>query len=130
MDFGRILAPFFLDFIMDNYKGDIEFEIFEFKIFLLETGYIHAKDIETQGMCGIQRIGFNWALCCSICDDIFDIPYAYRYCYKDYSEALHDLLHWDGNGYPSGDWIKRKGVTGDLLGVETAHTEALLLGPH
>lgn len=101
----------------------------DIKKYLIDNEFIHARMIPSQGVCGIQRFIFTWGLCCGIINP-FDSPYIYRFCYRDFSECYHDLLHWDGNNCPSGDWMKRKGMGGDLLGVNKAHEEALLLGPH
>ncbi len=43
-----------------------------------------------------------------------EISYKHRYCYHSNEEAVRALNEWDGKGFPPGNWIKRKGIDGDV----------------
>jgi len=43
------------------------------------------------------------------------VGYQRRYCYEHAADARAALMAWDGNGHPSGPWIKCKGAGIDLL---------------
>lgn len=82
--------------------------------------YFYMRKIPNQGVCGLDKMIFTWALCCDISEDDWDYPYGYRYCYEFFCDAIYALEHWDGKGHPPGPWIKRKGHNGDVINPEFA----------
>ncbi len=72
---------------------------------LLENGYSNIREIEGRGTCGVMRFLFTVGLCYGL----DEWGYKGRYCFPSKSEAIEALNSWDGNGDPSGDWIKHKG---------------------
>ena len=77
---------------------------------LLAAGY---SDLRVLGreLCGIKRFNFTTAVVVGL-----DVSgYQRRYCYEHDADARTALLLWDGEGHPSGPWIKCKGAGIDLL---------------
>ena len=79
-----------------------------------ECGFIVTKKLDGQGEIAIMRMAFTVALCCHISRHPLDMAYQYRYCYENYADCLRDFEEWDGIGHPNGDWIKQKGINGDI----------------
>ena len=76
---------------------------------LLEIeGFTHIRVIDGK-ICGIKRFLFTTGLVVGL----NEIGYDGRYCYEHRSDAVDALREWDGNGDPSGDWIKYKGIGGE-----------------
>lgn len=86
----------------------------QFFEYLKSEGYTDLKIINGK-ICGIHRFIFTTGLVVGL----DEIGYEGRYCYETKSEALTDLESWDGNGDPSGDWIKYKGSKGEYSNSKT-----------
>jgi hypothetical protein len=76
---------------------------------LLETwlctqGYKEMRWID-ETLCGLHEYAYT----CGIVVGLSVDTYERRYCYQDRAEAAKELLRWDGNGHPPGNWIKVKG---------------------
>lgn len=56
-------------------------------------------------ICGLKRFIYTTGLVVGL----DPIGYQGRYCYHTLAEATEALLIWDGEGHPSGNWIKYKG---------------------
>lgn len=78
--------------------------------FLAANGYTHLREIDGQ-VCGIQKYIFTWGLVVGL----NMASYERRYCYEHEQDALEALSAWNGEGHPSGPWIKCKGDGIDLL---------------
>lgn len=77
---------------------------------LLEAGYSDLRNLGRE-VCGIKRFNFTTAVVVGL-----DFAgYQRRYCYEHEADARAALLAWDGEGHPSGPWIKCKGAGIDLL---------------
>lgn len=65
------------------------------------------KVIPGQGLCALAPFAFTVGLVLGL----NETGYEARYCYpvKDATDALLDILRWDGEGHPEGNWIKLKG---------------------
>ena len=81
---------------------------------LEQAGFIKRKKLKNQGYIAISRFIFTCGLCCHTSLETNDLAYQYRYCYEHYQDCLHDFEHWNGEGDPEGNWIKRKGLDGDF----------------
>lgn len=73
-------------------------------------------DLRTIGgvACGIKRFNFTTALVVGL----DALGYQRRYCYEYEFDACSALARWDGEGHPSGPWIKCKGTGIDILNPE------------
>ena len=78
----------------------------------VQEGYIRVRELKDNRLIGLLQMAFTMAL---VIDLTRHGGYAYRYCYTDNYEALQDFESWDGKGHPPGNWIKRKGLDGDLI---------------
>lgn len=94
----------------------------DFLIFLSAEGYSNIRDIPGHGICGVLRYGVSTGLCCGLTWS----SVSYRYCYQHSFDAILAIGLWDGEGHPSGPWIKRKGLGEDLHSLDYAHAEALV----
>lgn len=73
-------------------------------------GYTHIKQINGV-WCGLYRFIFTVGLVV----DIDSIGYKYRYCFNNNSDAKKSLHKYENlNELPTGNWIKRKGIGGDI----------------
>ena len=57
-------------------------------------------------MCGLYRFMFTTGLMVGL----DAAGYERRYCFESREDALAALEAWDGEGHPSGPWIKLKGM--------------------
>ena len=78
--------------------------------FLLKQGYTDLREVNGV-LCGIQRLAFTYGLIVGLDWD----GYSHRYCYEHKADALAALNSWNGQGHPSGPWIKLKGIGVDML---------------
>lgn len=76
--------------------------------FLETEGYTHIRIIDGK-ICGIKKFIFTTGLVVGLDECGFNG----RYCYEHRSDAVDALREWDGNGDPSGEWIKYKGKGGE-----------------
>lgn len=76
---------------------------------LQEEGYFNIEKIEGRGLCGLFRFIYTTGLCYGL----NEYGYEGRYCFESTADAEASLKEWDGNGDPSGDWIKHKGEKGE-----------------
>lgn len=71
--------------------------------------YYYLRYIPSLGLCGINKFLFTYGLVVGI----NEIGYDHRYCYSisshNRNSVIDYLKEWDGEGYPKGNWIKRKG---------------------
>lgn len=72
--------------------------------FLHDNGYTHIKVMQDDTLCAIQRQLYTVAIVVGIDRE----GYRRRYCYEREYDAREALVQWDGNGDPSGPWIKEK----------------------
>ena len=77
---------------------------------LEKQGYYNLKYILNQGLCGLFNFIYTVGLVCFIDEH----GYVYRYCYEQRQDAIDDINIWNGDNHPSGNWLKRKGINGDL----------------
>lgn len=77
----------------------------ELEIKLKSEGYYEATEIPGRGICAVRPFMYTYGLCCGIDES----GYTGRYCYHTAIEALLALKAWNGEGDPSGNWIKYKG---------------------
>lgn len=80
--------------------------------FLQEQGYIAVKQCENGVWIGVSVQIYTFGLCVGLGE--FD--YKNRYCYENLGEALRACRLYEGEGDPSGLWIKMKGRDGEKLG--------------
>ena len=73
-----------------------------------EAGFICHRQMANGLEIGLMKMLFTTDLCFNISTDTAELPYDCRYSYKTEDEALDAFVHWDGNNYPPGNWIKRK----------------------
>jgi hypothetical protein len=92
----------FLYLFYKNNKMDL-------KAYLETEGYSEIKEIPGKGICGLKDFIFTTGLIIGMTE----IGYLGRYCYPSESEALDALNKWNGEGDPSGPWIKYKGSPGE-----------------
>ena len=69
---------------------------------------------KTGVLCALQRMAFTVGLMVDLYNDGGLLNYRYRYCFPSLKEAYESLQQWNGEEYPPGNWIKRKGEGGDL----------------
>lgn len=74
---------------------------------LTTQGYHPLREIPGKGVCGLHRLIFTCGLFVNI---TWEVNATGRYCYENLQDALYALYHWDGLGYPPGNWIKYKGL--------------------
>lgn len=69
--------------------------------------YYEYTVVPGKGLCALGSFAFTVGLIVNIGTH----NYEERYCYPigNVVDALLALKSWDGQGYPSGNWIKRKG---------------------
>ena len=79
-----------------------------------ENGYAGVREVPGQGLCGLLPFLLTWAVVVDLTEDC----YGRRYCYEHQGDAAEALKVWDGQGHPSGPWIKCKGAGIDLLNPE------------
>jgi hypothetical protein len=77
-----------------------------------EYGYAEARDVPGKGTCAIQPFLTTTGLVVGLSE----VGYEFRYCYEHSKDARDALRTWDGQGDPSGPWIKQKGLGVDRLG--------------
>lgn len=65
-------------------------------------------------LAGLHRFNFTTGLVVGLSSE----GYERRYCFEHESDARAALNAWDGEGHPSGPWIKCKGIGVDLLNPE------------
>ena len=75
----------------------------------MEAGFHCVKQLESGLEIGVIKMLFTWDLCYNINPNSMTQVYEYRYAYETEGEAVEALVHWDGEGHPPGNWIKRKG---------------------
>lgn len=76
---------------------------------LLQNGYSFFVMVPGRGVCAVGRMAFTVGLFYGMDAQ----TYQGRYCYESLFEAIEALVQWDGNGDPTGDWVKHKGVGGE-----------------
>ncbi|WP_213957487.1 hypothetical protein [Variovorax sp. dw_954] len=77
---------------------------------LSASGYTNLRMLRGK-LCAVKRFNFTTAIVVGM--DV--VGHERRYCYEHRLEAQAALLEWDGDGHPSGPWIKCKGAGVDLL---------------
>jgi len=88
-----------------------------------DEGYLVTKVMNGK-VYGLNRFMFTVGLVVGI----DETGYAYQYCYDNYVDALVDFQTWNGEGHPSGDWIKCKGwPDGDISNPATTPEKAKTL---
>lgn len=76
-----------------------------------ELGYAFPRQLPDGRWIGLQPMLYTIGLFVGL----DPVGYAYRYCYESFGEALLDVVGWNGEADPPGNWIKRKGLGDDLL---------------
>jgi len=77
--------------------------------YLAGQGYLHMRQVEGWGLCGIRRFAFT----VDIIHGLTEARYNGRWCFETMKEAEDEFADWDGNGDPGGEWIKHKGEGGE-----------------
>ena len=77
--------------------------------YLKSEGYSEIKEVPGKGICGLRDFIFTTGLVI----DMDENQYYGRYCYPSHEDALKALNEWNGEGDPSGPWIKYKGNPGE-----------------
>jgi hypothetical protein len=90
---------------MENFSKE-EMVLIEY---LKTEGYYEFKKVENHGICGLQ----NFVFTTGIVIGLTPVGYYGRYCYSSQSEASQELINWDGQGDPKGNWLKYKGEGGE-----------------
>lgn len=76
--------------------------------------YSLIREVPGLGLCGVNRFMFTHGLVVGLTP----WGYSHRYCYPMHEYRVEDivsiLMEWDGEGFPPGNWVKRKGEDGDL----------------
>lgn len=81
----------------------------ELKQLLENQGYAYLNEVPGRGICGLRKFLFTIA----IVSDLDESGYKGRWCYATMPEAAVALSVWNGEGDPSGNWIKYKGHGGE-----------------
>jgi hypothetical protein len=76
--------------------------------YFLSCGYSDARQLESGIWIGLQQMAYTTGLFVGL----DEIGYHSRYCYEKRHEALIDFAVWEGQGDPTGPWIKHKGGPG------------------
>lgn len=79
-----------------------------------DNGYFEVREINGK-TCALLRMMFTVGLVYGI----DEIGYEGRYCYERLADAKEALNTWDGQGEPTGPWIKHKGYKGDYSNPNT-----------
>lgn len=87
--------------------------------FLESNGYFNLKEIPGCGLCGLMRFAYTTGLVIGLAE----YDYYGRYCFHSLSEAKSALEKWDGEGDPSGEWIKYKGTGGERSRIKDKYEE-------
>lgn len=74
--------------------------------------YANVRELETGELAGLSLMIVTVGLVVGLEES----GYRGRYCYERYEDAKAALEAWDGEGDPSGPWIKYKGRGGERLG--------------
>lgn len=69
-----------------------------------DLGYTHLRVINGR-MCGL----FSFMYTTGLVVGLDECGYERRYCYERREDAIDALVAWNGQGHPSGPWIKCKG---------------------
>ena len=77
---------------------------------LVEYGYTSFKVIPNQGLCCLHRYFFTVGILTNL--NLTDVYFG-RYCYPSPLEAVKAFNTWNGEGDPSGNWVKYKGKDGE-----------------
>jgi hypothetical protein len=67
--------------------------------------YFEIREIPNRGVCGLERMIYTVGLFYNM-NAFF---YEGRYCYPTLADAKEAIRNWNGEGDPSGNWIKHKG---------------------
>lgn len=90
----------------------------ELKDFLTQEKYLHLRDVEGRGVCGVMKFMFTYGLVYGI--DM--MGYKGRWCFGSEIEAVYALDTWTGIGDPKGRWLKYKGEGGERTPDTSAHS--------
>jgi hypothetical protein len=85
----------------------------KFDDFLEEEGYIGPRQLPTGDWLAVRPMVATVGL--FVIENGDDIGYRYRYCYPNLVSAVIDLHLWNGQGDPTGPWVKQKGSGYDRL---------------
>ena len=87
--------------------------------FLANMGYKNLRQLPNGEFVGVLAQMYTWGLFVGL--DI--IGYKRRFCYEHESGAVTACETWNGEGDPSGPWIKEK--PSDRLGPGATHDETV-----
>ena len=76
----------------------------------IEAGVHIVKRLDSGIEIAVIKMLFTWDLCYNIDPNSMSDFYECRYMYAKEGEAVEACIKWDGEGYPPGNWIKRKGI--------------------
>jgi hypothetical protein len=82
------------------------------KEYLEQQEYIAVRQCENGVWIGVSVQIYTFGLCVGL----GEFEYKNRYCYEHLGECLKACRLYEGEGDPSGPWIKRKGEDGEKLG--------------
>lgn len=75
------------------------------------NGYTEVREVPGQGWCGLLQFLLTWSVVVDLTEDC----YGRRYCYEHQEDAAKALKDWNGQGHPTGPWVKCKGAGIDFL---------------
>lgn len=81
---------------------------------LLEReGYIRVRQVKDGTLIGLLQMSFTMALVTNLDRN----GYVHIYSYANNFDAVDDFEEWNGEGDPLGNWIKRRGMSGDFMNL-------------
>lgn len=86
-------------------EGESDADLF---VELSRLGYQNLKRMPDGTVCGLLPFLFTTGLAVNV--SIKTQFYDHRFCFENSHEASQSLEAWSGQGYPSGPWIKLKGI--------------------
>jgi hypothetical protein len=84
----------------------------DIKTIAIENGYSFVRQMKNGEWIGILQQIYTYRLCVGL--DQFG--YKRGYCYEKLIDAVVAVADYEGEGDPSGPWIKMKGEDGEKLG--------------
>jgi hypothetical protein len=94
---------------MNNMENQFTAEELRIIELVRSEGYYNFVKIPNKGICALREFMFTTGIIVGISEHL----YYGRYCYSSQTEAKKELNSWNGEGDPSGNWLKYKGEGGE-----------------